>query len=126
MIKRSKKTASKNRMILALDKHCRAIVFERDQNICQRCGRTEGEFHLDGFPVILQWSHVKGRRFHGLRWEPDNSKILCSKCHAWWGNNPVLAMDWFIKKFPERWENIIRVLQLNPKTNVREVYEALK
>lgn len=126
VIRSSKKTLKNNRMIRALDAACRALIFERDENRCQRCGRTEGEFHPDGFPVVLQWSHVKGRRFHGLRWEPDNSKVLCSKCHMWWGNNPILAIDWFVKKWPERWANITRVLQLNPKTNVRALYEALK
>jgi 5-methylcytosine-specific restriction endonuclease McrA len=107
-------------MILALDAQARQEVFERDGFKCQRCGVREG------LGAVLQWSHVHSRRHYCLRWDPDNAKILCLKCHCWWTNNPGLAYDWFVKKFPERWERITRVLQANPKVRVKELYEGLK
>ena len=115
MIRRSKRSLKKGRMILALDQACRARVFERDV-ICQRCGSSDS----------LQWSHVHSRRHHCLRWDDDNSKVLCIRCHCWWTNNPGLAFDWFVKKWPERWERITRVLQANPKVRVPELYAELQ
>jgi hypothetical protein len=106
-------------MVLALDAACRERVMARD-GCCQRCGATVSS---DGSP--LQWSHVHSRRHHCLRWDDDNSKILCKSCHFWWTNNPGLAFDFFMKKFPERWDRIIRVLQLNPKVRVKDKYEEL-
>lgn len=116
MIRRSKRALKRSKMVLELDKACRLEVFERDLGICQRCGST----------LMLQWSHVHSRRHHCLRWDPDNSKVLCRDCHCWWTNNPGLAYDWFIKKFPERWERITRVLQANPKVNMKSKLEELE
>lgn len=117
-VKKRKKAASNDRMKLALDADCRLNVFDRDEWKCQRCGA--------GADTVLQWSHVHSRRHHCLRWDVDNSKVLCRACHCWWGNNPGLAFDWFSKKWPERWERITRVLQLNPKVRVKELYAEMK
>lgn len=126
-IKRSKKSASQHRMVLALDAACRLRVFERDDLTCQRCGKRGGEWDKElERPVIIQWSHVHSRRHYCLRWDDDNSKAFCDRCHCWWGNNPGLAYDWFAKNFPERWERITRVLLLNPKIRVKDLYEELK
>jgi hypothetical protein len=120
MIRRSKKAVSRNRMILALDAACRARVMERD-GCCQRCGAT---ISSDGSP--LQWSHCHSHRHYCLRWDDENSKILCKGCHCWWTNNPGLAFDFFSKKWPERWERITKVLQSNPKVRVKDLYEELR
>lgn len=116
---RRNRTQQKHRMELGLDAICRAEVFERDGNVCQRCGAA---ISCDGTP--LQWSHVHSRRHNCLRWDPDNSKVLCKGCHFWWGNNPGLAIDWFQKNWPERWRRITDLLILNPKTDVRGLWEA--
>lgn len=124
VIKRSKRTLKRNRMIKALDDACRERVFERDHGKCQRCG-SQGS-HEQWSHNLMQWSHVHSRRHLCTRWDDDNSKVLCLSCHCWWGNNPGLAYDWFAKKWPERWERITRVLQLNPKVRVEDLYAELK
>lgn len=110
---RRNRTREHKRIIAELDALARAEVMERD-TCCQRCGATVSS---DGTP--LQWSHVHSRRHHCLRWDIENSKALCKNCHCWWTNNPGLAYDFFVKKFPERWERITRVLQMNPKVDVK-------
>ena len=108
---RRNKTLSKRRMVLALDRVARhEIVVERDRDICQRCGARLGEF-IEGRWVVIQWCHVHTREYYCIRWEPDNSFAGCDRCHVWFDNHKVLGFDWFAKKFPERWERIIRVLQ---------------
>lgn len=112
---RRNKTRTHRAIIKELDAIARReVVEERDGNRCVRCGRTEPE-------VQIQWSHVHSRRHHCIRWDPDNSKALCSACHTWWTYNPGLAYDWFIKNFRERWERITRILQINPKVNVKKL-----
>jgi 5-methylcytosine-specific restriction endonuclease McrA len=114
------RTRAHRRVIAELDAIARAEVMERDK-CCQRCGATVSS---DGTP--LQWSHVHSRRHHCLRWDAENSKALCKNCHAWWGYNPGLAYDWFAKKFPERWERITRVLQMNPKVDVKALLAEMR
>lgn len=128
---RRKKTLSKRRMVLALDKAARQeIVIERDQNVCQRCGWKDGDVYGlwskigDTYRVIIQWAHVHTREYYCTRWEPDNSLALCSRCHVWFDNHKVLSFDWFAKKFPDRWERITRVLQSgNNKTTDADIRE---
>ena len=112
MIKRSKKTRTKNRMIAILDAECRARVMERDK-CCVRCGAT----------TDLQWSHVLTRRHMCIRWDDENSKILCRACHCWWTNFPQEASYWFSQKWPLRWEYVNEMVRRNLKVNVALVYE---
>lgn len=116
MIKRSKKTLSKNRMIAALDKDARQQVFERDGHKCIRCSSTS----------LTQWAHVFSRRHPCIRWEPDNAMTLCAGCHLFWHHEPALAMDWYFKNFRDRFERMQRVLQLNPKVRVKDLYDELR
>lgn len=129
MIRKSKRTLAKNRMYRDLDAACRQrTVIERDGNTCQRCGKKHGEWdaEIERY-VVIQWSHIKGRRYLALRWDDDNSLAHCDRCHAWFGNNPILGLDWFAKKFPERWERIVRHLQAGPiKINVKSMVEELR
>ena len=75
-----------------LDALCREVVLARDK-VCQKCGGSK----------VLQWSHVHGRRNKHLRWDPDNSKMLCFRCHFYfWHKEPLQAQEWFETKFPER------------------------
>ena len=111
------KRRTKRGMVLDLDKVARReIVEERDGNECQRCGRREGEYRPhDGETgiraVVIQWCHVHTREYLLTRWEPDNSFAGCDACHVWFDNHKVLGFDWFVKKFPERWERVNRILQ---------------
>lgn len=71
-----------------LDAMCRDLVFLRDANRCRRCGKTRGK---------LDWSHVYAKGAHPwLRWDLDNSKVLCAQCHMnWWHGHPEDAMKWW-------------------------------
>lgn len=114
-VKRSKKAASQHRMRLALDADCRAKVFERDGFQCVRCGKPNP-----------QWCHVFSRRHPCLRWEPDNSFAGCAGCHMFWHHEPLLAVDWFRKSYPLRYERLMAVMQVNPKVRVKELYAEMK
>jgi len=123
VIKTGTKKLSKNRMVAMLDKACRQrTVIERDNDTCQRCSRRQGEWDCEIHrPTIIQWAHVHTRRHHCLRWDDDNTLALCSRCHKWFDNNKVLALDWFAKQFPERWDRIKRVLQSGIKVPTSEI-----
>jgi len=123
---RRNKTRTKRGMVLDLDKVARReIVEERDDNNCQYCGKKLGE--SDGYrPVSIQWAHVHTREYYITRWEPDNSLALCDRHHVWFDNHKVLSLDWFAKKYPERWERLKRILQGNCKTtdaNIRALWQ---
>jgi hypothetical protein len=53
--------------------------------VCQRCGATNGK---------LECSHIFSRRNRGLRFDPENAKLLCFGCHRDWHENPVSGTDW--------------------------------
>ena len=113
---RRKKTRTKRGMVIDLDKVARReIVEERDGNVCQRC-----RYYPEG-TLPIQWAHVHTREYYITRWEPDNSLALCSACHVWFDNHKVLSLDWFAKKYPERWERLKRILQGNCKTTDADI-----
>lgn len=131
LIKRSKRTRAKNRMIAALDADARRrVVEERDQNLCQRCGRRDGEWDTElGRPVRIQWAHVHTREYHVTRWEEENSLALDDRCHVWFDNHKVLSYEWFRKNWPERWERIHKILQSRTKAGdlfIKERHAELK
>lgn len=84
----SAKTRARRATVRELDAIAREIVFARDENRCRRCLRTDRQ---------LQWSHVFPKGAHKwLRWDLDNSKILCAHCHLnWWHPHPEAAMAWW-------------------------------
>jgi hypothetical protein len=89
-----------------LDDLCRRLIFLRDRNTCQKCGKRER----------LQWCHVTTRGIHSLRWVPENSLILCAGHHLWWHREPLAAVSWWKDKYPKRAErvNLLRC-QIRPK-----------
>lgn len=75
----------------------KAHVYERDENICQWCGRyCEGSNR--------QASHVTPvSEGNALAFCPLNIKVLCYHCHLnKWHKNPRVAAAWFKSKFPGR------------------------
>jgi 5-methylcytosine-specific restriction endonuclease McrA len=112
----SKRTQSRRRIILELDKLIRAAVFERDGNKCVRCGAMQ----------YLTPSHVypKGT-FGNLRYELDNLKTLCVPCHRWWHMNPVEASDWWKKNWPERYEKLCLARHTAPKPDLKALLEEM-
>ena len=114
-MKVSKKTRARHRMILVLDRACRERVFLRDNFSCVRCGSKDN----------IQWCHVVSRRHLHLRWQDDNSFTGCAGCHIFWHGEPILAIDWFAKSFPERHAMLMKAAPMYAKVNIRELYEAL-
>ena len=115
-LRRSKKAASKARMVRALDDDARQRVFARDGGICIRCNNGSR---------AVQWAHVLSRRHPCLRWDEDNAMTLCAGCHMFWHHEPALAVDWFIKNFGDRWKRIKAILQVNPKVRIKDLYDDL-
>lgn len=116
-------------MIAALDAETRQmVVWDRDHNTCQQCGKAEGQRHKDGSPVQVQWSHIVARAVTSLRWVPENSMAHCSKCHCWFTNHHTEGIAWFEERFPRRWQFLKEQMQANLQfgdTQIRELYERL-
>lgn len=98
-LRASKKTRQRRRLMKELDAEAREKVFERDGFKCVRCGKPN-----------VQWAHIFSRRHKALRWDADNALSLCNGCHLFFFHGePALAMDWFRKTWPERWERILGI-----------------
>lgn len=110
---RRNKTRERRKMILELDRVTRFAVFMRDANKCLRCGSEKN----------LQWAHVLSRRHIALRHEMDNGMTLCAGCHLKWHHEPLLAVDWFRKAFPERYDRLKSALQLHVAVDVRALWQ---
>jgi hypothetical protein len=120
-----RRTKNKRRMMAALDAECRKNVFERDNNTCQMAevplkrGKCEGP---------LQWSHIQGRGNNSLRWDENNSMVMCSAHHVFWHMQPAQSLLWFAAKYPERAEHIRRTIISNEKFGlglITALYEAI-
>lgn len=75
------------------------IIKYRDKR-CVRCLRADGK---------LECSHIYSRRHKGTRWDEDNAKLLCFKCHRWWHENPFEAVEWVRSWMGERRYNALRM-----------------
>lgn len=80
-------------------KICIQIIRQRDKMTCQKCGRQ-----VEG--VNAQTSHVYGKgAYPNLKFDLWNLKLMCFYCHKnFWHANPLEAYEWFMEKFPERYE----------------------
>lgn len=71
------------------EKECRAIVRERANGACERCGRA-------GVLITL---HHRRKRSAGGEWSPSNCVMVCGhgtsadRCHSWIEDNPNEAED---------------------------------
>lgn len=79
------------------------IAKKRDWYICQWC-----EKDLNNDKWNCHWSHIINEaRDHRLATNEYNIKALCYHCHLnLWHKDPVLASEWFNKKFPWRWQQL--------------------
>ena len=96
----AKKLPSKKTVKNKCDKLWREIIYRRDCDTCQKCGK----------PVSgndRQASHVIPRTYGWLRWDVENGKVLCYRCHVEWHENPLESAKWFEEKFPERWKYLL-------------------
>lgn len=88
-----------------LDALARAIAVDRAGGTCDRCQRGEN----------IQWAHVYTRRYRWLRWDPDNSMILCSGCHLWWHQHPADAISWWEEEHDEEYVNRLKAKAARPQ-----------
>ena len=95
---------------------------ERDNYICQRSGESVEGCNAHGSHVIPKSTGLT------LRWDLQNIKCLSMHNHLhWWHKNPFEAAEWFIDKFPDRWEYLeeFRYQKLEIRTlYMVEFYEA--
>ena len=109
------------------------IVRIRDNYTCQKCGRYHRPDPGEG--RNLDCSHVFGRgaqRDPFMKWEPQNVKLMCFRCHQWYAECPTESGEWFAEKFPERLE-YLRQLMLDRKgtgtvslVDLEELHDKLK
>lgn len=99
--KQKRKKGERSKLIALLIKTAKQIVYIRDKNTCQHCGKL-----VSG--INRQASHVHPVSGGSpLRWDPLNMKVLCYRCHFhFWHLNPAESGIWFREKFPDRWEYI--------------------
>lgn len=99
--RKSKKSAT----IKALDELAREVVFLRDKRKCQLA-----DAGLGSCGGHLQACHIMPKgHYPSLRHEPDNIIAGCWKHHApqsstGWHSNPMVYANWFMFKYPARWE----------------------
>ncbi len=43
---------------------------------------------------VLQNSHIIGRKYLKVRFDPRNCQCLCAKCHAIFEGNPLMFAEW--------------------------------
>lgn len=99
-----------------LDKLVSKKVKERDNNTCQHCGaKVVG--------ANCHWSHIIPiSRNKRLKWDLNNSMVLCYHCHInWWHKHPLEAGRWLEETFPER-VLYLDGIALKPPTPIK-VYE---
>lgn len=77
-----------------LDELCRETIRLRDNNTCRRCGRSKGQ----GWRI--EWAHFYSRSNKAIRWDMDNSCMLCFNCHYEFGHKHP-------KEFAEFWKDLI-------------------
>jgi len=120
--KKSEKTKLKEKP----DGVVRKLVRKRDKNRCQRCREyvTGRKAHT---------SHVKTKgAYKSLRWDLDNVKLLCFRCHRhWWHKEPSDAWEWFQLEFPYRADYLLSkgkevIPGFDSVANLKELLEELK
>jgi len=99
----------------------REIVAARDFGKCQWCGEfTEGRNR--------QASHVIPKsQGSKLRYDLQNLKILCLRCHIYrWHKSPLDAKRWFKGKFPERHKYLMGITDRTYKWTEEELIEKIE
>jgi hypothetical protein len=75
---------------------------KRDREQCVMCGKQASKYPIHPYD-FLDVSHIFSKsvwplvRFHML-----NVKILCRKCHEWWGSHPNEADSWIRQYLRQR------------------------
>jgi hypothetical protein len=82
------------------DSLARAVVLDRDDNVCQACGDKRSG---------CQWAHILARRVApALVHEPDNALALCASCHGDFTLHPARFEAWLDRERPGLRERLRR------------------
>lgn len=115
-----KKKPTRSKLTKQLDKLVKDYVKERDNHICQWCGKEVYGASCHGSHVYSVGSCPR------LRFEPLNLKVLCAYCHRRrWHSSPVEAFQWFESKFPERLKQLNELKLQNTKITTVEIQELI-
>lgn len=106
-----------------LDTLCREVVMERDKN-CRLCTSGGLAPTADIRRRQLQWCHIFSRRYKWMRWDLDNSMILCAGHHLWQHHNPALAMDAIEKLIGKGAMHRLKMLASKPRKVSPELVKA--
>lgn len=82
-------------MIASNMKNWKRRVADRDNGICQHCGKPAVDPH-----------HVLKRRYRLVKLETDNGISLCRFCHDWAEAKEDNFNHWFKENYPKRWDKI--------------------
>lgn len=97
----------------------------RRRGFCERCGKRLAKVKGEG--ELGEVDHVFGKDTDGLRWLFENLMYLCTRCHRLikhsnaGRNTENEFREWFVNKFPERYEIIKNYVY---RVNIIDPYEA--
>jgi len=85
-----------------LDRLVKEFVKDRDDHICQYCGKTVTGVNCHASHILPVGAHPK------MQFEPYNMKVLCYHHHInFWHKDPNAASEWFEVKFPGRYGELL-------------------
>lgn len=131
---RKKWSKKVNPVAKRLDDLVREIVFHRDEYKCWDCQAEIAEIRfrrLDAWPWYpgFQASHIFGRARGAMKWDPDNVKCACARCHELWHDQRFRSAkeNKFRLLYPGRMEELEAKAALKVgRVNRRELTEKLE
>lgn len=97
-----RKRAKRKAKLHDADRLFSQYVRTRDGWACVRCGS----------PKRVQCAHLWTRKYHAIRFNPDNATTLCQGCHVMFTHRPIEWLDWCEARWPGRL-SILRVQALS-------------
>ena len=112
----AKKRPSRSTLRARADREFSLYIRGRDK-ACYDCGE----------PNLLQCAHIISRRYHAIRWDPDNALALCRGCHMFYTHHPLeweaVVEGWF----PGRLASLRKLaLAAHPKPDYDVILAGLK
>ena len=100
------------------------IVKELANYTCERCYKSKKKgSKIDGAHILSTGAYPE------MSCVLLNILCLCSSCHSFgknsWHHNPVDAVKWFNKKYPGRYNKLIKISQTRTNIDYKMEYEQL-
>jgi len=114
------KKPSRSKIKKELDKLIKDYVKERDNFVCQKCGKKVSGTNCHGSHILPVGSHAN------MQFDPRNIKVLCFHDHRhFWHNNPLEAGEWYRRTFPENWAYLEERAKVAPKLMTYQLQEMI-